>query len=164
MKRTEVLEIQTLEISPLQSALADVKTKTAELSGLKQRYEYLTSESETINHALLTDTNPLSMALNSAVDTGLAGGIPLYRRAFFDSGFVAANTDKIDLIEELRSGIDEQVRTSKFISARPGRSQSAETCGGTVASCLLLHQKLSPPEMATFHSTLVKCKLNDCEI
>lgn len=100
--------------------MTNVKSKTAELSSLIRRYEGLTLVNATRDH-VLTDTNPLSMALNSAVDTGLAGGIPLYRRAFFDSSFVAANTDKIGLIEGLRSAIDDQVRTSKATLSSSGK-------------------------------------------
>lgn len=88
----------------------DVKAKTVELAALERRYRPLASDG--LANAEM-DTNPLSMALNGAVDTGLAGGIPLYRRAFFDSAFVTANADKIEMIDDLRKAIDEQVKTSK---------------------------------------------------
>ena len=113
LRRTEILEVQVVEISPLQSALEDVKGKTVELETLERRYRPLAGEGISSANTLQLDTNPLSMALNSAVDTGLAGGIPLYRRAFFDSAFVTANADNLDMIDELRRAIDEQVRTSE---------------------------------------------------
>lgn len=107
--------MQIHELSPLENALNDVKTKTEELASLERRYQHLFVEVGDIrDYSASMDTNPLSMALNNAVDTGLAGGIPLYRRAFFESSFIAANTDKFDLVEELRLAIDEQVRTSEF--------------------------------------------------
>lgn len=113
LKRTEVLEVQVIEVSPLENALVDVKGKTIELAGLERRYHQCAADVNSRDYTTVPDTNPLSMALNNAVDTGLAGGIPLYRRAFFDSAFIAANTDKIDLVEDLRSAIDEQVRISE---------------------------------------------------
>jgi dedicator of cytokinesis protein 3 len=109
-----VLDVQIHELSPLENALNDVKTKTVELASLERRYQHFPVEGGDIrDYSASLDTNPLSMALNSAVDTGLAGGIPLYRRAFFESSFIGANTDKIDLVEELRIAIDEQIRTSE---------------------------------------------------
>lgn len=92
--------------------MKDVKAKTAELTSLQRRYQHIELKDGKAENADLIDTDPLSMALNSAVDTGLAGGIPLYRRAFFDPDFIARNTDKIDLVEGLRVAIDQQVKTS----------------------------------------------------
>ena len=55
------------------------------------------------------------MALNGAVDAGPTGGVPLYRKAFFDSAFIAANADKLYMVEGLRSAIDDQARTSELL-------------------------------------------------
>lgn len=110
--------MQVADISPLENALAEVKSKTHELETLEKRYRPLVSSGTTGHDGLQTDTSALSMALNSAVDTGLAGGIPLYRRAFFDSAFVTANADKTDMLDELRSAIDNQVRTSTSLDFR----------------------------------------------
>lgn len=104
--------MQVADISPLENALAEVQSKTLELETLEKRYRQLVSSGTTGRNGLQADTSALSMALNSAVDTGLAGGIPLYRRAFFDSAFVTANADKTDTLNELRIAIDDQVRTS----------------------------------------------------
>lgn len=113
LRRTEVIETQVFEISPLETALEDVNKKTSELNNLQRRYKTLELESVQRKKGEAPDTTPLSMTLNSAVDTGLAGWIPLYRRAFFDPAYVAANSDKIDMIDDLRQAIDEQVKASK---------------------------------------------------
>ena len=61
------------------------------------------------------NTNPLSMALNSVTDAGTAAGVPLYRKAFFDAAFVAMNSDKLYMIEGLRSAIDDQARSGNSL-------------------------------------------------
>lgn len=158
LKRTEVLDVQVIEVSPLESALNDVKAKTAELDSHYRRYQPLATEAINGDHGSQMDTNPLSMALNNAVDTGISGGIPLYRRAFFDSSFIAANTDKLDMVEELRLAVDEQVRLSKYQYSRYSVTtvDRFEIC--SVAKALQLHSKLCPPDMESFHSTLIKCE------
>jgi dedicator of cytokinesis protein 3 len=76
LRRSEVVEIRVAEISPIENALNDVETKTRELEELEKRYLVLANtERATIN------SNPLSMALNVAVDAPKKeGGVPLYRR------------------------------------------------------------------------------------
>lgn len=120
LRRTEVIETRVTELSPIENALDDVHSKTSELDVLFKRYlsvsQTLDPSSSGMARGESSDrinTNPLSMALNGAVDTGLAGGIPLYRKAFFDPGFIAANPDKLHLVDGLRSAIDDQVRASK---------------------------------------------------
>jgi len=56
------------------------------------------------------DTNPLSMALNAAVDSPRQGGVPAYRKAFFAPAFVEVHPEDTDLVEELRISIDLHVR------------------------------------------------------
>lgn len=112
LRRTEVVETRYVELSPIENALADVKSKTLELDSLYKRYLSVQQSIEE-GTAGSINTNPLSMALNAAVDTGASGGIPLYRRAFFDSGFIAANPDKLGLVESMKEAILEQVQTSE---------------------------------------------------
>jgi hypothetical protein len=61
------------------------------------------------------------MALNAAVDTGNKG-IPLFKQAFFEHSYITANPDKLNLIEDLRTAIDEQILTSELCPRHAGRT------------------------------------------
>ena len=50
------------------------------------------------------------MCLNSAVDAPLNTGIASYRQIFFSPDYVARNPERAEMVEKLRSAIDEQVR------------------------------------------------------
>lgn len=75
LKRTEVVDREVEEFTPLEISLESIEKRTIELLALEKRYSAIKeSESPKIN------TNPLAMALNDAVDTGSAG-IPLFRNS-----------------------------------------------------------------------------------
>ena len=103
LKRSEVIDIQTVEISPIESALIDVEQKTKELNSLKVKYSALAKTGQPVS------TNALSMTLNNAVDAPANGGISLYREAFLSPEYVAQNPDRGELIMRLREAIDDQV-------------------------------------------------------
>ncbi|KAH8918163.1 hypothetical protein BT69DRAFT_1354118 [Atractiella rhizophila] len=129
LRRSEVVEVRIVELSPIENALSSVEKKTAELESLEKRYLSLSKTSEgKIN------TNVLSMALNGAVDAPVNGGIPMYRKAFFGSDFILANPDKAYLVKRLQEAIEAQVKT--------------------LDRCMRLHEMLAPPEMKPFHLTL----------
>ncbi|CEQ42400.1 SPOSA6832_04218 [Sporobolomyces salmonicolor] len=135
LRRSEIIEIRLIEISPLENALQDVDRKRAELSNLERRYRAL---SLTEPDARKINSNPLSMALNGAVDAPLNQGIPHYRHAFLAPEFIATLPhSQLSIIRPLEQSIDELVIT--------------------LASCLKLHASLCPPEMQPFHETLERC-------
>lgn len=72
LRRSEVAEVEVVEISPLENALNDVQTKREELETLEKKYSALAK----VNTAGKINTNRLSMALNGAVDAPMNGGIP----------------------------------------------------------------------------------------
>ncbi|GAA5859498.1 hypothetical protein JCM1840_004642 [Sporobolomyces johnsonii] len=132
LRRSEIIEIRLIEISPVENALHDVDRKRAELSNLERRYRAL---SLTEPDARKINSNPLSMTLNGAVDAPLNQGIPHYRRAFLAPEFIATLPhSQLPIIRQLEQSIDELVIT--------------------LASCLKLHASLCPPEMQPFHETL----------
>ena len=128
LRRSEVVDIQTIEISPIESALNDVREKTKELNILKVRYTNLSQTGQAVS------TNALAMSLDSAVDAPGNGGISLYREAFLSPVYLVENPDRADQVQKLREAIDEQVRT--------------------IDACLKLHRALCPEEMKPFHETL----------
>ncbi|GLB37233.1 putative DOCK family protein [Lyophyllum shimeji] len=130
LRRSEVVGLEVVEISPLENALNEVEQKTKELAALNMKYQALAKTSQ------LVSTNALAMSLNSAVDAPANTGIASYRQLFFSPDYVARNPERAELVEKLRAAIDEQVRV--------------------IDSCLKLHGHLCPPEFIPFHETLEK--------
>ncbi|TDL26056.1 cytoplasmic protein [Rickenella mellea] len=130
LRRSEVIDIQTHDISPIEIAIQDVEQKTKELNALNFKYSALARTGQPVS------TNALSMALNGAVDAPMNGGISMYRQAFLSAEYANRNPDKMDLVQKLRSAVDEQARI--------------------IDNCLRLHTSLCPPEMMPFHDTLEK--------
>lgn len=130
LRRSEVVGTKYIELSPLESALNEVETKTKELSTLHAKYSVLAKTSQHVS------TNPLAMALNSAVDTPLNTGISSYRQLFFNPDYIERYPERAELVEQLRAAIEEQVRV--------------------IDSCLRLHGLLCSPEFIPFHETLNK--------
>ena len=118
LRRSEIVDIQTIEISPIESALNDVRDKTKELNILKVRYTNLAKTGQAVS------TNALSMSLDSAVDAPGNGGVSLYREAFVSPVYLIENPDRSDQVQRLREAIEEQDRT--------------------IDACLKLHKELCP--------------------
>lgn len=131
LQRSEVLEIRFLEISPIENAILITDQKTRELDTLQRRYLALSKTGGT-----KLNTNPLSMALNGAVDAPANGGIPAFRNAFLRPEYLAENPDQQETVDLLRQAIDNQT--------------------AVIDEGLRLHQALCPPEMKTFHATLYR--------
>jgi dedicator of cytokinesis protein 3 len=125
-----VINVDIIEISPLEHALQEVEDKSKELAGLRLKYEALAKTTQDVS------TNALAMSLNTAVDAPLNSGIASYRQIFFSPDYVARNPERAELVEKLRTAIDEQVRI--------------------IDNCLKLHGLLCPPEFIPFHETLEK--------
>ena len=103
LRRSEVVTLEVAEISPLENALQEVEEKTKELAGLHQKYQALAKTAQDVS------TNALAMCLNSAVDAPLNTGIASYRQIFFSPDYIARNPERAEMVEKLRSAIDEQV-------------------------------------------------------
>ncbi|GAA6012300.1 hypothetical protein JCM10207_002794 [Rhodosporidiobolus poonsookiae] len=132
LRRSEIVEIRLIEISPVENALKDVEAKRTELSNLERRYRAL-SQTEADRRKI--NSNPLSMALNGAVDAPMNQGIPKYRQVFLQPEFIASlPPSQVGIVRQLETSIDELVIT--------------------LAKCLRLHSELCPPEMQPFHDTL----------
>ncbi|KAI0321083.1 hypothetical protein OF83DRAFT_1168770 [Amylostereum chailletii] len=130
LRRSEIVTVEVLEISPVETALQDVELKNKELSALNVRYSALAKTAQVIS------TNPLSMTLNGVVDAPLNGGVSSYRQVFLTRDYLETHPDREESVEKLRVAIDQQVQI--------------------IDSCLRLHGQLCPPEMLAFHETLEK--------
>jgi len=130
LRRSEIVGLEIMEISPIENALHDVEQKTKELAALNLRYQALAKTSQNVS------TNALTMCLNSAVDAPLNSGVSSYRQTFFNPDYVAKYPERTKFVEQLTAAIEDQVRV--------------------IHSCLKLHGQLCPPEFFPFHETLEK--------
>lgn len=103
LRRSEVVAMEVLDISPIENALHEVEQKTKELTSLNFKYAALAKTAQVVS------TNALSMSLNGAVDAPVDGGISSYRQIFFNPDYVARYPDRTELVEKLRKAIDDQV-------------------------------------------------------
>ncbi|KAJ7714176.1 C2 domain in Dock180 and Zizimin proteins-domain-containing protein [Mycena maculata] len=130
LRRSEVVGLEIVEISPVENALSEVELKTKELAALNLKYQALAKTAQPVS------TNALAMCLNSAVDAPMNTGVSAYRQNFFDPEYIVRNPERAELVEKLRAAIDEQVVV--------------------IDHCMKLHGHLCPPEFIPFHETLEK--------
>lgn len=112
LRRSEVVAMEVVEISPVENALNEVEQKTKELTALHLKYSGLAKTTQTVS------THALAMCLNSAVDAPTNAGIASYRQVYFNPDYIARNPERAGLVEKLRKAIDDQV------SDYPGRSST----------------------------------------
>ncbi|KAG6820881.1 hypothetical protein H0H93_010225 [Arthromyces matolae] len=108
LRRSEVIGLEVIEMSPLEIALSEVELKTKELAALNVKYQALAKTSQ------LVSTNALAMSLNTAVDAPMNTGIASYRQLFFGSDYIARYPDRVELVDKLRTAIDEQTLEKFF--------------------------------------------------
>jgi dedicator of cytokinesis protein 3 len=147
LRRSEVVAMEVLEISPIENALHEVEQKTKELASLNLKYAALAKTTQAVS------TNALSMSLNGAVDAPVEGGISSYRQTFLNVDYVTRYPERTELVEKLRKAIDDQVSPlnwSKYTS------HDLFSQVRVIDNCLKLHGHLCPPEMVPFHDTLEK--------
>ncbi|KAH9917284.1 cytoplasmic protein [Amylocystis lapponica] len=128
LRRSEVINVQLVDISPVESALQEVEQRTRELEGLNLRYAALAKTTQAFS------TNALAMSLNAAVDAPIESGIGAIRQAYLTNEYLLRFPDRAEHVKKLRDAIDEQVRH--------------------IDVGLRLHGQLCPPEMVAFHGTL----------
>ena len=109
LRRSEVVSVEVVEISPIENALLEVELKNKELSALRIKYSNLAKTAQVVS------TNPLSMSLNSVVDAPVGGGIASYRIPFLMPGYVSRHPDRGESVEKLRTAVDEQVRVEPIL-------------------------------------------------
>ncbi|KAK9764626.1 Deoxycytidine kinase 1 [Basidiobolus ranarum] len=130
LRRAEVVSMIIEEHSPIENAVAAMKSKTKELSALEKKYQtYVGTDTSKIN------SNPLAMALNGAIDAPVNGGVSMYKQAFLTDEFIKQNPDKEQTVNQLLSLIDEQILV--------------------IQRCLAIHNRIAQTEMRPLHENLV---------
>lgn len=106
-RRSEVISVQEIEISPIENAVLAIEKKNHELNELNNKYAvHLQSPRKAAGSI---NINPFSMALNGAVDAPVNGGVALYRKAFLTDDYWEKNPDMRPWIRRLKEAIYEQV-------------------------------------------------------
>ncbi|CAG8566604.1 19239_t:CDS:2, partial [Racocetra fulgida] len=114
LRRSEVVQVTMIEVSPIENAVAAMKAKNRELIALEAKYNAYLTAAKPVDKI---NTNPLSMSLNGAVDAPVNGGVPMYKKAFFSSDFLASNPDKETFVNSLKEAIEEQTTIQPNIIA-----------------------------------------------
>ncbi|KAG9050696.1 hypothetical protein FS837_003034 [Tulasnella sp. UAMH 9824] len=128
LRRSEIVSVQVVETSPIENAIQDVEARTRELHMLERKYKTLAQTERVIS------TNPLTAALNNAVDSPDDSGVLLYRQAFLSPDYLTEHPDQVDAMHKLSVVIEDHVRV--------------------IRRCIALHGALCSPEMRTFHGVL----------
>lgn len=105
LKRSEVIDTASVDISPLENALTEVTQRTKKLGGLERKYSTAIKTGQTIS------TNALAMTLNEAVEPA-DEGIPHYRNVFFVPDYIERHPEWSEGVQKLREAIDDQVSSS----------------------------------------------------
>ena len=103
LRRSEVVDTASIEISPLEHAFNEVEQRTKKLATLERKYSSIAKTGQAVS------TNALSMSLNAIVDAPAEEGVPYYRDTFLTTDYVDRHPDRAELVQKLREAIDEQV-------------------------------------------------------
>ncbi|KAG8846100.1 hypothetical protein FRB96_002079 [Tulasnella sp. 330] len=128
LRRSEIIDVQIVQTSPIDNAIQSVETRTRELQMLEMKYSTLAQTGTAI------PTNPLAAALNNVVDMPEDGGIVMFRQVFLDQKYLAEHPEEVDAMHRLNMAIEDHVRV--------------------IGRCLALHNSLCSPEMRSFQNIL----------
>jgi len=103
LRRSEVVAVEVLQISPIEHALNEVEQKTKELTSLHFKYSTLAKTTNDI------PTNALAMCLNNVVDAPMNTGIGSYRHIFFTPDYLTKYPERAAHVDKLRIAVDEHV-------------------------------------------------------
>lgn len=103
LRRSEVIDMVTVELSPVDSALQQVEEQIKELSQMHVKFDILSKIDA------VTSTNALSMALNEIVDTPADSGLSLYRQTFLTGEYVRQHPAQEQAVLNLREAINKLV-------------------------------------------------------
>jgi hypothetical protein len=94
LRRSEVVAVQVLEISPLE---------TKELAQLNLKFTNIARTSQDIS------PNSLELALNNVVDPPPNSGIVAHRHVYINPDYINRYPERADAVDKLKDAIDEHV-------------------------------------------------------
>ncbi|KAI9274557.1 hypothetical protein BDA99DRAFT_568763 [Phascolomyces articulosus] len=134
-RRSKVVSVEDVEISPIENAVLAMENKNEELCALANKYSVHLRQHQHHSGSGSVNISPFSMALNGAVDAPVNGGVTLYKKAFLTDWYWEKNPEMRPWVRRLKTAINEQV--------------------GIIERGLEIHRKLVSSDMKPFHNTLV---------
>ena len=163
LKRSEVLEIVKSETSPIENAIKNIRDKNRELETLERRYRSMVtdlssglanaktnsrmsvfSRTSTGGNIPAINCNPLTMAINGAVDAPVNGGLPMYRRMFMEPLYVQRNPQHKGHVNELVQKILDQTQI--------------------INKCIKLHGEIVSNELRPLHDKIQESFLKNFKV
>jgi len=121
-RRTEILNVEIVEISPVNTAVGQVEGKNIELVDSNKKYDVEPDDGNAKN------ISPFTMVLKGSIDAAVNGGIERYNDAFFDPAYVKANPADAGIVRRLKDALIAHV-----ILLEKGLSVHARICGPALA-------------------------------
>jgi dedicator of cytokinesis protein 3 len=149
LRRSEVVAVEVLEISPVENALNELEQKTKELLQLNAKYSTLARIGQDVS------TNELAMTLNSVIDAPINTGIGSYRHVYFSPDYVSRHPERAGLVEKLKAAVDDHVRTIPLTTSFEPLPISTSQVRA-IDACLKLYGQLCGQEFLAFHDNLEK--------
>ncbi|OBZ66616.1 Dedicator of cytokinesis protein 3 [Grifola frondosa] len=97
LRRSEIIDAQIIQISPVETALHEVQQRTRELAGLNLKYLALAKTAQNVS------TNALAMSLNAAVDAPLNSGVGAFRQVFLSDDYVLRHPERAEQVRIIHS-------------------------------------------------------------
>jgi hypothetical protein len=97
--RSEIVNTETVEVTPIENAVDTIVTKNKELTSLSVEYG-------SGQHA---NTSPFTMVLSGTIDACVAGGVDMYKRAFLTPQYKDENPEHAKFIDDLKRLLEEQL-------------------------------------------------------
>lgn len=88
--RSEIIEVETKEVTPIENAVQTIRSKNVELSKLAEQYKDSTE-----------NASPFTMVLSGTIDAAVSGGVENYKKAFLDPDYLKQNPQHKIFIDEL---------------------------------------------------------------
>ncbi|XP_064633276.1 dedicator of cytokinesis protein 3-like isoform X3 [Lineus longissimus] len=128
LKYFEVVKSNTINLSPIETAIDTMENMNAELHTLISTYSGSNPEK---------NINPLTMRLHGVIDAAVMGGPKHYKEAFCSQDFCIEHPEHVDNIVKLKGLLTEQVTI--------------------LEKGMKLHSKLHPPDILQLHQRLEAC-------
>jgi len=102
-RRIGVVKQISKTVTPLQTAINNLNTKTQELIKLV----------EACDHDPSHDIKSISMSVNGVLDAAVMGGVAKYQEAFFDSEYFDEMPQEKDLAEKFKEALRSQLQEAE---------------------------------------------------
>eukprot|EP01094_Clydonella_sp_ATCC50884_P028734 TRINITY_DN8724_c0_g1_i1.p1 TRINITY_DN8724_c0_g1~~TRINITY_DN8724_c0_g1_i1.p1 ORF type:complete len:1774 (+),score=493.43 TRINITY_DN8724_c0_g1_i1:697-5322(+) len=122
--RALITKTDIVEVTPIENAIDTIVTKNNELERLAVQFGQG-------NH---TNISPFTMVLSGTIDACVAGGVEMYKKAFFTDSYLSENPGDKQQIADLKKHLESQMKA--------------------LNECIGVHAQLCPPSMQQLQNHL----------